>query len=102
MANFVRENFYAAVRRDNSEGLAGQRLSLNLLDRVTLEQQFNFYQNVRRLARFRFDMASTLSARVTSRLSFTTGVVDRYLSEPPIIGGKKNELVVTTGLGIRF
>lgn len=97
----VKERIQTGLRRQNSESLFGEKLSLGLSDQVNLTHQFSFYPNLSDTGQFRFDTTSVLSTRLTSRLSLNVNLIDRYLSLP-VPGRKKNELVVTTGFGLRF
>lgn len=104
---FVRENFQAEVEpsgatdRSSGEALLGEKLSLNLTDRVSLEHYLNFYPNLSDRGEYRLDTTSTLSTRVSPRLSFNTTLTNRLLSNP-LPGRQEHELVLTTGLGISF
>ncbi|MBI4166978.1 MAG: DUF481 domain-containing protein [Acidobacteria bacterium] len=88
------------IRRD-AEGLVGQKVGWKLSDAVGLTHSLDFYPNLSSTGDYRFDTTTTLSTRITSRLSFNTTVADRFLSRPQP-GRQRNELVFTTGLGLRF
>jgi hypothetical protein len=98
---YVRENFQTEVNRSNAEALLGEKLSLNLTDRVSFEHYLNFYPNLTDRGEYRVDTTSTLSTRVSSRLSFNTTLTNRLLSNP-LPGRQKHELVLTAGLGVSF
>jgi len=100
-ATFVRENFQTAVKRTNAEALLGEKLSLNLTERVNFEQYLNFYPNLTDRGEYRMDTTSALNTRLSSLFSFNTTLTNRLLSNP-LPGRQKHELVLTTGLGISF
>ncbi len=98
---YVRENFQTEVNRSNAEGLLGEKLTLNLTERINFEHYLNFYPNLTDRGEYRADTTSSLNTRVSSRLSFNTTLTNRFLSNP-LPGRQNHELVLTTGLGISF
>ena len=98
---FVRENFQTDVNRSNAEALLGEKLTLNLTERVSFEHYLNFYPNLTDSGEYRMDTTSSLNTRLSSRLSFNTTLTNRLLSNP-LPGRQKHELVLTTGLGVSF
>ncbi len=97
----VKERFQTEERRQSGEGLIGERLSLKLFDQMSLEHRLNFFPNLTEHGEFRIDTTSTFSAQISSRLSFNTTFTSRYLSNP-LPGRQKNEMVLTTGVGVNF
>ena len=78
-----------------------EEVHLGFGGRIGLEHRFTFYKSLTDSARFRVCTTSTLSTRISSRLSLTVGFTDRYLSDP-LSGHKRNELILTTGFAFRF
>jgi len=97
----VKEKFQTNVTRNNSEGLLGQKLTLRLLEGIGLDHLLNFYPSLSDGGRFRFDTTSTLTTRLSRRVSLNTGFTDRYLSQP-LPGLARNEFVLTTGFSVSF
>jgi len=100
-STYVNGRFQQGVARQNAEGLLGERLGLQLSDRVRVDHLFNFYPVLSDRGQFRLDSTTTVSTKISSRLALTTGFTDRYLSNP-LPGHQKNELILTTGLGFNF
>jgi putative salt-induced outer membrane protein YdiY len=98
---YVREDFTGPERRHNAEGLVGEKLSWKISNNVNFANYFNFYPNLTDRGEYRADTTSTLSLRVSSRLSFNTTIADRFLTNP-LPGKQRNEVVLTTGLGLDF
>lgn len=98
---FVKERIQNAASRQGSEVLVGEKFNLELSPHVKVTHQFSFYPNLSERGRYRFDTTSTFSTRLAPRLSFHVNFVNRYLSSPPP-GRKKNQLVLTTGFGVRI
>jgi len=65
---------------------------------VFTEQAF-FYPDLQKSGNYQFAFDSTLGTRIWKVLSWQTTFSDRYTSFPPA-GTKKNDLILTTGLGI--
>jgi len=99
--NIVNESFETGLNRNAPEGLLEEEIKLGSAHRVSLEHRFSFYKSLTDSAGFRFGTTSTLSTRISARLSLTTGFTDRYLSNP-LAGHTKNELILTTGLAFHF
>lgn len=97
---YVNELF-VTERRQNAEGLLGEKISMQITSQVGLDHQLNFYPNLTDRGEFRLDATSTLITRLSNRLSFNTTMTNRFLSRP-LPGRQKNELILTTGLGINF
>jgi putative salt-induced outer membrane protein YdiY len=98
---FVKENFELQVHRKSAEALAGEKLSWKLTGWLGLDHVLSFYPNLTDRGEYRFDTSSTLSTRITSRLSFNTTFTDHFLSQP-LPGRRQNEVILTTGLGVTF
>lgn len=98
---FARASFSNGELRRDAEALLGQKLAWKLSNAVNLGHSVDFYPNLSETGDYRFDSTTTLSTRISSRLSFNTTVADRFLSRPQP-GRQKNELIFTTGLGVNF
>jgi len=98
---YVREDFEGPERRQNAEVLVGEKIDWRISNNANFVNYLNFFPNLTNRGQYRADTTSTLSLRVSSRLSFNTTLADRFLSNPPP-GKQKNEVVLTTGLGLDF
>ena len=98
---FVRSSFANGELRRDAEALLGQKLTWRVANGVNLGHSLDFYPNLSESGDYRFNSTTTLSTRISSRLSFNTTVADRFLSRPQP-GRQKNELIFTTGLGLNF
>ena len=78
-----------------------EEVQLGFAGRIGLEHRFSFCKSLPDSAQFRLSSTFTLSTRISSRLSLTTGFTDRYLSDP-LFGHKRNELILTTGFAYHF
>ena len=98
---FVRTAFSNQEIRREAEALVGQKIGWKVNDTVGLTHSLDFYPSLSETGDYRFNTSTTLSTRISSRLSFNTTVADRFLSRP-LPGRQRNELVFTTGLGLNF
>ncbi|TAM81135.1 MAG: DUF481 domain-containing protein [Acidobacteria bacterium] len=100
-ATFVHEKFFSGDYTQSADALVGEKLGMQLTKIVRLDHTLNFYPNLSNTGQYRFDTATTLSVKLSGRLSANAGVVDFYLSNPAA-GSRKNNIAFTTGLGYSF
>jgi len=98
---FVHQKFFTGAYDQSAEALAGERLGIQLTKLVRLDHNLNLYPNLSTTGQYRFDTATTLSAKLSSKFSVNAGVIDFYLSNPAA-GSHKNNVAFTTGLGYTF
>lgn len=98
---YVHEKFFTGDWDQSAEALIGEKLGLQFSKRVRLDHDLNFYPNLSNTGQYRFDTATTISAKLAGKFSLNAGVIDLYLSNPPA-GNKKNDVTFTTGIGYTF
>jgi putative salt-induced outer membrane protein YdiY len=98
---YVHEKFFDGSSSSSAEALIGEKLGYQISKRVRLDHDFNFYPNLSDTGEYRFDTATTLSAKLAGKFSLNAGVIDLYLSNPPA-GNKSNSVTFTTGIGYTF
>ena len=98
---YVHEKFFTGASDSSPQALAGEKLGIQITKRVRLDHDVNFYPDLSNGGQYRFDTATTLSAKLNSKFSLNTGVIDLYLSNPAA-GSKKNNVNFTTGIGYTF
>lgn len=98
---FVHEKFFGGTWDQAAEALVGEKLGFQISKRVRLDHDVNFYPNLSNTGQYRFDTATTVSAKLAGKFSLNAGVIDLYLSNPPP-GNKKNDVTFTTGIGYTF
>ncbi len=98
---YVDERFQGAVRNQNAEALAGENFNWKLTHWVTLNHTLSFYPTLTDSGEYRFDTITGLTTQLTKRVSLTTSFTDHFLSNP-LPGHRKNELILTTGIGMSF
>jgi len=107
--DFVKEHFFPSAAqqtggillRNNAEGLAGEKFTLNIFKRFSFSHELNIYPSFSSGGDYRFDTANMISSPISPRLSFQVGFTDHFLSTP-LPGTEKNDLIFTTGVGFKF
>lgn len=77
----------------------GEQFTSKLGAASVFTEQALFYPDLQKSGNYQFAFDSTLGTKIWKVLSWQTTFSDRYTSFPPA-GTKKNDLVLTTGLGI--
>lgn len=98
---YVHEKFFDGSFDSSPQALAGEKLGMQITKRIRLDHDLNFYPDLSNGGQYRFDTATTLSAKLSGKFSLNTGIIDLYLSNPAS-GGKKNNVNFTTGIGYTF
>jgi putative salt-induced outer membrane protein YdiY len=99
--DYVHEKFFDGSFDSSVEALAGEKLGMQLSQRLRLDHDLNFYPNLSNGGQYRFDTSTTLAAKLSNKFSLNAGVIDLYLSNPPP-GNQKNNVTFTTGIGYTF
>ena len=69
---------------------------------TTLSENFFFYPDLSDLSQYRFALDASLVTKMNKWLGWQTSVSDRYVTNPPILGKKSNDVILSTGLNIAF
>lgn len=99
--SFNREYFSTDLRRNSGEFLAGQELSHNLSSRVSLKERAVIFHNFSEVGVYRLNIDASALTKINQWLGWQITLSDRYLSNP-ILGAKKNDLLLTTGIRLTF
>jgi putative salt-induced outer membrane protein YdiY len=95
------EKFFTGASDETGNGLVGERFGEQFSKRIRLDHSLNFYPNFSQLGEYRFDTSTSLSLKLSSRLSLNSSIIDLYLSNPPA-GNHQNNVSFTTGIGYSF
>jgi hypothetical protein len=96
---WTREEYSLDPRRDFLSGKLGEEFSTGLWPGTQLRQSGYYYPDLNDSSQYRFAFDLGLSSRINSWLSWQTAVSERYVSNPPL-GSLRNDILVTTGLGV--
>jgi hypothetical protein len=98
---FQHEKFINGSFDQSGDGLVGEKLGEQFSKRIRLDHNLTFYPDFTNGGEYRFDTATALSLKISSKLSLNTGVIDLFLSNPPP-GNQRNNLTFSTGIGYSF
>lgn len=79
----------------------GEKFSLKLSDNLSFGQTLTYTPEIGDFSNFTLNAAAFIDVDISSNLSFRTGVTDIY-DATPAAGSKKNDLLLTSGIAIRF
>ena len=65
-------------------------------------ETFTFYPDLSDLSQYTFALNAALVTKINGWLGWQWSIGDHYITNPPILGTKSNDLVLSTGLNISF
>jgi putative salt-induced outer membrane protein YdiY len=68
----------------------------------TLTEDFTFYPDLSDISQYRFSLDAAWLTKFNKWLGWQVTAADRYITNPPILGTKSNDLILSTGLNISF
>jgi putative salt-induced outer membrane protein YdiY len=98
---YVRTLFETGELRNEMEALAGEKVELTILKRLSINHEFDVYPSLTSAGDYRFNSLTALNAPISKRLSFNISLNDQFLSRP-LPGTRRNVLILSTGLGVNF
>ena len=87
--------------RSSAEAQFGQDLSYRLSSRASLKERFVIFPNLSDTGEYRINFDAGLVTDITKKFGWQITVSDRYISNP-LPGLKKNDLLLTTGINVKF
>jgi putative salt-induced outer membrane protein len=96
-----REFFSTGLNRTSAEILLGQELVRKFSASTSLHEKLVFYPNVTDGGNYRINFDTSAVTVVRKWLSWQLTASNRFLSNP-VVGRKKNDILLTTGLRITF
>jgi putative salt-induced outer membrane protein YdiY len=69
---------------------------------TALTENAYFYPDLSDLSQYRFSLDASLVTKFSKWLAWQASVSDRYVTNPPIIGTKSNDVILSSGLNISF
>lgn len=104
-ANYTRET-YSAMATSVDRNLAGVTLGENFMHKfgksTTVTEVFYFYPDLSNTGQYRFSLDAASVTKINSWLGWQMAVSDRYVTNPPIVGTKSNDVIFSTGLNVSF
>ena len=68
----------------------------------TLTENFTFYPDLSDISQYRFSLDAGWLTKFNKWLGWQISAADRYITNPPILGAKSNDLILSTGLNLSF
>lgn len=69
---------------------------------TTFTEDFNFYPDLSDAGQYNFAFDSAIDTKISKWLGWQVSFSDRYVSNPPILGTKSNDVVFSTGITTSF
>ena len=69
---------------------------------TTFSEDFNFYPDLSDAGQYNFALDSALDTKISKWFGWQVSFNDRYVSNPPVLGTKSNDVVFSTGITATF
>jgi len=108
--NYTREMYNASASSIVTSSLtrnfpgitAGEEFTHKFGGASTFSENFTFYPDLSDFSQYRFSLDAGWLTKINKWLGWQVTVADRYITNPPILGAKSNDLILSTGLNISF
>ena len=100
-ASLNNEHFSTGLDRNSGEMLVGEELNYKLSERLTLGQKSTLFPNLSESGEYRLNFDLSALTSISSWLGWHVTVSDRFLSNP-VLGAESNDVLLTTGVQIKF
>ncbi|MGB8542791.1 MAG: DUF481 domain-containing protein [Candidatus Acidiferrales bacterium] len=109
--NYTRETYSSgatstapamSVNRNLPGITAGEILMHKFGASTVVTQDFYFYPNLNDISQYRFSADAGSVTKINKWLGWQLSFSDRYVSDPPIVGTKTNDVILSTGLNVSF
>lgn len=93
---------YTTTSRDSIEGFVAEEWRYKISPRSSFFEKATLFPNFTKAGEFRFNLDAGVATALTKYLSWNLAFSNRYLSNPPLAGLKKNDTLLTTGIRFTF
>src|ERR1700722_13252015 len=105
--NYTHESYAAgngslAVSRNLAGVTVGESGMHKFGKSTTATEVFYFYPDLTNTGQYRFSFDAASVTQISKWFGWQIGLSDRYVSDPPIIGTKANDVIFTTGVNFSF
>lgn len=80
----------------------GEDFARKLGGTTSFTEHFYFYPDLSDTSQYRFSLDAGLVTQINKWLGWQAAVSDRYITNPPILGTKSNDVVLTAGINLAF
>jgi hypothetical protein len=108
--NYTRESYTGTIAPGASATVDRNFPALTLGDSFakkigassTFTQDFSFYPDLSDTSQYRFALDAGWTTQIHKWIGWQLTLSDRYITNPPILGTKKNDVVLATGINVSF
>jgi len=108
--NYTREMYEASASSVVTSSLnrnlpaitAGEDFTHKFGGSSTFTEEFTFYPDLSDFNQYRFSLDAGWVTKLNKWLGWQTTLADRYITNPPILGAKSNDIILSTGLNVTF
>jgi Protein of unknown function, DUF481 len=109
-ANYTRESYSGAtttspnttVNRNLAGITLGEDFAKKLGFTTSFTEHFYFYPDLSDTSQYRFSLDAGLVTQIKKWLGWQLTLSDRYITNPPILGTKSDDVVLTAGFNLAF
>jgi hypothetical protein len=92
----------AMVDRNFSTLVAGEDFTRKMGAASAFTEDFTFYPDLSDISQYRFSVDTGWTTQIKKWIGWQITFSDRYISNPPILGTKNNDAVLSTGVKVSF
>ena len=107
--NYTRETYSATGKgatMNFERNLAGVTTGETFMHKfgstTVVTEQFYFYPDLSNTGEYRFALDAASVTKINKWLGLQLSVSDRYVTNPPIVGTKSNDVIFSTGINLAF
>ncbi|MGH9745051.1 MAG: DUF481 domain-containing protein [Candidatus Acidiferrales bacterium] len=107
--NYTRETYSGATNNETAgadRNLAGITTGETFMHKfgksTVVTEQFYFYPDLSNTGEYRFALDAASVTKLNKWLGLQLSISDRYVSNPPIVGTKANDVIFSTGINFAF
>jgi putative salt-induced outer membrane protein YdiY len=103
--NYTHESYGAGptqVTRNLAGITAGESGTHKFGKSTTATEVFYFYPDLSSTSQYRFSFDAASVTQISKWFGWQIGLSDRYVTNPPILGTKSNDVIFTTGVNFSF
>ena len=87
----------------NLPGITAGEIFMHKIGTSTVvTQDFYFYPDLNDINQYRFSIDAGAVTKINKWLGWQLSFSDRYVTDPPIVGTKTNDVILSTGLNVSF
>ena len=107
--NYTRESYSGVTKSEmlgTTRNLAGVTTGETFMHKfgstTVVTEQFYFYPDLTNTGQYRFALDAASVTKINKWLGLQFSISDRYVSDPPIVGTKSNDVIFSTGINLAF